>query len=179
MRSGADQGEPDSDLNTWTLDRLEAFILGTRGPHLESARVVAQGQAYHDGRPGHVRRQWAKLSLLANRRMLDGTGGCSVRVAHQDFMLRMWVIDQLGPDDGDRDWSPEALASDTLDALTFSPAQAADLAGGWRDLPVERIRELRWHKNLTAHVERLVGHLVPGPVRELLVAWIGVRRLLP
>ncbi|MFI9155541.1 hypothetical protein [Streptomyces sp. NPDC053367] len=71
------------------------------GPHLEPARVVAQGQAYHDGRRGHVRRQWAKLSLLANRRMLDGAGGCSVRVAHQDFMLRMWVIDQLGPDDGE------------------------------------------------------------------------------
>ncbi|MFJ8085383.1 hypothetical protein ACIQ6Y_32975 [Streptomyces sp. NPDC096205] len=54
-------------------------------------------------------------------------------MAHQDFMLRMWMIDQLGPDDGDRDWCPEALASDTLDALTFSPAQAADLAEGTCD----------------------------------------------
>ncbi|GAA2426303.1 hypothetical protein GCM10010433_27840 [Streptomyces pulveraceus] len=52
------------------------------------------------------------------------------------------MFDRLGPD-----WSPEALASDTL---AFTPTQAASLAKGWRDPPIDQIRELRWHKNLTA-----------------------------
>jgi hypothetical protein len=91
----------------------------------------------------------------------------------------MWVIDRLGSDGTDPDWSPEALASDTLHALTFTPGQAADLAEGWRDLPIEQIRELRRHKNLTAHLESLVGYLAPGPDRERLVAWTTTRHLLP
>ncbi|KDN87703.1 hypothetical protein KCH_05380 [Kitasatospora cheerisanensis KCTC 2395] len=111
--------------------------------------------------------------------MLDNAERRAARVAQQDFMLRTWVIDRLGPDDTDPDWSPEALASDTLDTLTFTPAQAAGLSEGWRDLPLEQIRELRRHKNLTAHLESLVGHLSPGPVREQLVAWTVTRPLLP
>jgi hypothetical protein len=94
-------------------------------------------------------------------------------------MLRMWVIDRLGPDDTDPDLSPEALASDTLEALTFSPSQAAGLAEGRRDLPIEQIRELRWHKNLTGHLKSLVGYLAPGPVREQLITWTATRQLLP
>ncbi|MFD7934581.1 hypothetical protein ACFV4T_08595 [Streptomyces sp. NPDC059755] len=173
--------EPGRDLNTWTLDQLQTFIHDARGQQLETARVAAQGHAYNSSHPQEARRQWAKLSLLANRRMLDDAEGPSarVRVAQQDFMLRMWVINRLGPDRTDHDWSPEALASDTLDTLTFTPAQAAGLAKGWRDLPIERIRELRWHKNLTAHLESLVGYLAPGPVREQLAVWNATRSLLP
>jgi hypothetical protein len=111
--------------------------------------------------------------------MLDNADGNSTRVAQQEFMLRTWVIDRLGPDNSNPDWSPDALASDTLDALTFTPTQAASLAEGWRDLPIEQTRELRRHKNLTAHLESLVGHLAPGPVRERLVTWTATRSLLP
>lgn len=179
MSSDRHREEPGRDLSTWTLDQLRTFILDARGRRLEAARVAAQGQAYDAGHPQEARRQWAKLSLLANRRMLDHTEGSSARVAQQDFMLRMWVIDRLGPDDTGPDWSPEALASDTLAALTFTPTQAAALAGGWRDLPIEQIRELRWHKNMTAHLESLIGHLPPGPVRERLVTWTATRQLLP
>ncbi|GHD54849.1 hypothetical protein [Streptomyces galbus] len=158
---------------------MRSFVLATSGMVLETARVVAQGHAYSCGLPQEERRAWAKLSLLANRRMLDGTEAELTRVAHQDFMLRMWVIDRLGPDDADPDWSPRALAADTLAALTLTPERAAALADGWRDLPVEDILRLRRHKNLTAHLERLVGHLPPGPLREQLVTWTGTRRLLP
>ncbi|MFJ6530844.1 hypothetical protein ACIQMZ_37050 [Streptomyces longwoodensis] len=38
---------------------------------------------------------------------------------------------------------------------------------------------LRRPADLTAHLEWLVGHLAPGPVREALVTWAGTRRLLP
>lgn len=102
-----------------------------------------------------------------------------MRVVQQDFTLRMWVIDGLGPDDTDPDWSPEALASDTLDALILTPSRAAGLAQDWHDLPVEQIRTLRCHKNLTAHLESLVSYLPPGPVREQLVTWTATRPLLP
>ncbi|QSS95164.1 hypothetical protein H3V39_19225 [Streptomyces sp. M54] len=165
-------------MSTWTLDQLQAFIHDAHGRQLETARVAAQGHAYNSSRPLEAR-QWAKLSLLANRRMLDNAEERSARVAQQDFMLRTWVIDRLGPDDTDPDWSPAALASDTLDTLTFTPTQAAGLAEGRRDLPIEQIRELRRHKSLTAHLESLVGHLTPGPVRERLVAWAATRPLLP
>ncbi|MFF5158509.1 hypothetical protein ACFY3N_20175 [Streptomyces sp. NPDC000348] len=100
-------------------------------------------------------------------------------MTQQEFMLRMWVIGRLGPDDRDPDWSPEALASDTLGALAFTPPQAAGLAEGWCDLPIGQIRELRWHKNLTDHLESLVGYLAPGRVRERLVTWTALRPLLP
>ena len=43
-------------------------------------------------------------------------------------MLRMWVIDRLGPVPTCPDWSPDALAADTLGALTLTPAQAQALA---------------------------------------------------
>ncbi|WP_253266338.1 hypothetical protein [Streptomyces sp. 6-11-2] len=179
MSSDAYREEPGHDLSTWTFDQLQTFIHDAHGQQLETARVAAQGHAYNSGHSQETRRQWAKLSLLANRRMLDNAEGPSARVAHQDFTLRMWVIDRLGPDDTDPDWSPEALASDTLDALTFTHTQAAGLAEGWRDLPIEQIRELRRHKNLTAHLDSLVGYLEPGPVRGRLVAWTAIRQHLP
>jgi hypothetical protein len=49
----------------------------------------------------------------------------------------------------------------------------------WRDLPTEQIGELRRHKNLTAHLDRLVGCLQAGPVKERLTTWLGVREQLP
>ncbi|MFE3774595.1 hypothetical protein [Streptomyces sp. NPDC059122] len=179
MSSDGHQEEPGRDLSTWTLDQLQTFIHDARGQQLGTARVAAQGQAHNSSHRREARRQWAKLSLLGNGRMLDNAEGRSARVAQQDFMLRMWVIDRLGPDNTDPDWSPEALASDTLNTLTFTPAQAAGLAEHWRDLPIEQIRELRWHKNLTAHLESLAGYLAPGPVRERLVTWAATRALLP
>ncbi|MCX5414281.1 hypothetical protein [Streptomyces sp. NBC_00059] len=94
-------------------------------------------------------------------------------------MLRMWVIDRLGPDDKDPDWSPEKLASDTLDALALTPPQATALAGHWRDLPIEQVRELRQCKNLTAHLDRLTDRLRPGQTRDQLLLWTETRRLLP
>ncbi|MBC2904354.1 hypothetical protein H4N64_22520 [Streptomyces sp. PSKA01] len=144
------------------------------GAALEAVRVVAQGHAYDAGRPEEVRREWAALSLLANRRM--GDAGSAGRAAHQEFMLRMWVIDTFGPHP---DWSPHTLATDTLGALPLPPSEARALARDWRDLPVDRIRELRRHKNLTAHLERLIGHLEAGPTRDRLLRWIEVRRQLP
>ncbi|KPC60663.1 hypothetical protein ADL29_28540 [Streptomyces chattanoogensis] len=179
MSTDTDRVDPGHDLSTWPLDQLRTYIHAASGQQLEAARAAAQGHAYDSTHPKEVRRQWAKLSLLANRRMLTDGKGHHAPVTRQDFMLRMWVIDRLGPDDTDPSWSPEALASDTLAALAFTPAQAAALAGSWRDLAIEQIRELRWHKNLTAHLDSLVGYLAPGPTRDQLVAWSATRQRLP
>ncbi len=94
-------------------------------------------------------------------------------------MLRMWVIDQLGPDDNDPDWSPETLASETVAALDLTPPQASALASRRRDLAIEQIRDLRRHKNLTAHLDQLVNHIEPSPTRDQLLIWTELRRLLP
>ncbi|MBG6136458.1 hypothetical protein [Longispora fulva] len=93
-------------------------------------------------------------------------------------MLRTWIIEHLGPDT-DPDWNPATLAADTLAAFTFDLDQAGALSQGWHERPIEQIRELRDHKNLTAHLECLIGHLQPGPNTDLLAAWIEVRIHLP
>ncbi|MFC9331391.1 hypothetical protein [Kitasatospora sp. NPDC057015] len=147
---------------------------------LEAVRVVAQQHAYgYSDQPREVRRQWAALSLLANRRMHGDGSGDSTREVTQDFMLRTWVIRHLGRDDTDPDWSPERLAVDTLATLSLAPSEAETLAADWRGLPTERIRELRRHKNLTAHLDDLVGYLQPGPIRSQLLRWIETRGSLP
>ncbi|MFI0938646.1 hypothetical protein [Streptomyces sp. NPDC021020] len=167
-------------MGAWPLERLQAFAAAADAWwQLESVRVVAQQHAYDCDRAREARRSWAGLSLLANRRMRAVGPRESARELTQEFMLRTWVIDHLGPADGNAEWSPEALGADTLAALSLSPADAAALAGKWRELPVERIRELRRHRSLTAHLERLVGHLRPGPTHDRLVVWIEARRLLP
>jgi hypothetical protein len=83
------------------------------------------------------------------------------------------------PDDADAARSPEALAADTLTALTLEPTQASSMAVSWRALPKEQIGELRRHKILTAHLEWLIGYLNPGPEKDQLIAWKKVRERLP
>ncbi|MGV9454520.1 hypothetical protein [Streptomyces sp. NPDC003635] len=172
MSTDADREGPTDDLGTWPLERLRA--LTAEGQWLEAVRVVAQGHAYDAGKSPQARREWAALSLLANRRQGKDTWGA--HDLHDDFTLRMWVIDTLGPHP---EWVPETLASDTLDALTLTPPEAWELAREWRALPIDRIRELRRHKNLTLHLERLMNHLGPGPTRDRLLPWIDVRGMLP
>ena len=96
----------------------------------------------------------------------------------QEFALRTWVIEHLGPD-ADPDWNPEALADDTLAALSLDPHQAESTAAHWRDLPREQIGALRRHKNLTAHVDRLIPNLQPGPAKDRLTTWASTRHQLP
>jgi hypothetical protein len=180
VSTDSDQREPERDLSTWPIERLQAFAADAHGwSRLESVRVVAQQHAYDSSEPREVRRHWAELSLLANRRMLgDGAEG-SARELQQEFMLRTWVIEHLGPEDENSDWSPEELGADTLAALAMSPSDAATLATNWRELPIEQIRELRRHRNLTGHLKWLIGHLQPGPTRDRLLPWIDTRQLLP
>ncbi|WP_327713268.1 hypothetical protein OG912_38800 (plasmid) [Streptomyces sp. NBC_00464] len=178
MNADADHGNPSGDLSTWTIERLQAFASDAPSQQLEAVRVVAQGHAYRADEP-RERQQWAKLSLRANQRLHGDGLWVRARAAQQNFMLRMWMIDQLGPDDEDDDWNPETLAADTVTALALPPAEARALADRWRDLTAEQMGELRRHKNLTAHLDRLVNHLQPGPIRDQLLAWIETRQHLP
>lgn len=96
----------------------------------------------------------------------------------QEFALRTWVIEHLGAGT-DPDWNPEALANDTLAALSLEPRRAESVAAGWQDLPFKRIGELRRHKNLTAHIDRLMPSIPPGPIKDRLASWASVRQYLP
>ncbi|MFE9045241.1 hypothetical protein ACFYOG_30580 [Streptomyces sp. NPDC007818] len=180
MSAGSDRRSAQDDPSTWPSARLQAFAADARDrSQLESVRVAAQQHAYDAGQPHEVRRHWAALSLLAIRRMSGGSPERPARELQHDFMLRTWVIEHLGPENDHSDWNAEALGADTLAALALSPSEAAILATDWRELPLERIRELRRHKNLTAHLERLIDHLKPGPTRDRLLPWIETRALLP
>lgn len=181
---GGDGGDgAGTTMDDWPVERLRAeawaAAVGDR-PVLERIRLVAQSHAYHDlDQPGEVRRQWAGVALLANRRMRNGERVSPTADLQLDFMLRTWGIDRFGAQDDCPDWNPGILASDTLDALAYSPSEARDLAGDWRRLPADRIRELRRHKNLTGHLDVLVRHLPAGPVREQLLRWVEAREQLP
>ena len=167
------------DIGAWPVERLEASAATQHGRELEAIRVVAQMHAYGSDEPKHARLRWAKLSLDANAR-LHGNGSSSwdrTRMAQQNFMLRTWIIQHLGPDT-DPDWDPRALAADTLAALTLDPGQASTTAVNWRGLPIEQIGELRRHRNLTSHRATLVCYLQPGQTRDQIVTWILVREHL-
>jgi hypothetical protein len=178
--SDADRRLSSPDLSTWPIDRLEAHAATLQNLHheLETVTVVAQYHVYRSAEPWEVRLRWATLALNANHRMHGDSPWDQARMLYQDFMLRAWIIEHLGPG-SDPAWDHETLAADTLAALTLDPAQAGATATDWRDLPIEQIRELRRHKNLTAHLDRLINHLQPGPAKERLIVWIEVREHLP
>jgi hypothetical protein len=178
LSEDTERAGPIRDLSTWTIERLEAFAPAQDGQELERVRVVAQSRAYWSDEPGPVRRRWATLSLRANERLRGDGPWHRARAASRDFVLRTWIIEHLGPDPVP-DWNPETLAADTLAALTLDPSHARALSADWRGLPREQIGELRRHKNLTAHVGRLVDVLRPGPTKDRLLAWIAVRDFLP
>lgn len=173
-----ERAEPTRDLSTRPLEDLEAYAATQHGHELEQIRVVAQANAYRPDQPRQVRLRWAKLSLNANTRLHGEEPWDRARMLGHNFMLRTWVIEHLGSDT-DPDWNPEILAADTLAALTLDPTHARTISAGWRDLPIEQIGELRGHKNLTAHLDRLVDTLQPGPTKDRLVAWAEARKLLP
>jgi hypothetical protein len=169
------------ELSTWPIDKLRAFANnpGPQGQPLEAVRELAQAHAYQPDDSRQNRLEWAKLSLLINDRMHGDHPGQRARRATQNFMLRTWIIDNLGPDPTDADWDPDALAADTLAELSLDPDEALGLAQHWRELPAGQIGELRRHKNMTRHLPTLTRYVTPGPTRDRLLQWIKARRQLP
>lgn len=173
--------QSSGDFTAWSIGQLEAHAatLALGQIALDTIRVLAQSHAYEPSDDQYTRRRWAKLSLYANERFHSEGPWDRARMLSHNFMLRTWMIEHLGPDDGDADWDPDALAADTLAVLTLEPYQASAVAAGWPALPIEQIGELRRNKNLTAHLDLLIGHLPAGPVKEQLIAWREVREHLP
>jgi hypothetical protein len=179
LSTDADHEEPSRDFSTWAIERLRAFATNAQGQHLEAVRVVAQAHAHRSAEPREARQQWAKLSLQANQRLHGEGRRDRARAAQQNFMLRMWIIDQFGANDEDPDWNPERLAADTVAVLALAPSEARTLADNLRGLAAKQIAELRRHKNLTAHLGSLVKYLQPSPTRDQLLAWAETRQHLP
>lgn len=171
---------PVPDLSSWTIDRLEQHVATLEdSPELDRARHAARSHACQLGESeAGVRRRWAKLALTAIARLRGDDPTYQARRAQENFLLRMWIIEKLGPD-GDPDWDPVTLATDTLATLTLDVDQATAMARNWRDLPDEQRGELHRHSNLTIHVHRLVRHLPSGPAKDRLIRWVGFGRQLP
>lgn len=176
--NGTARDEPIRDLSTWTIEDLEAQAVVQHGEELERVRVIAQAEAYRPGQPRQARLRWAKLSLHANERLHGDDPWDRARMLGHNFALRAWIIEHIGADT-DPDWDPETLAADTLAALALDPDQARARSIGWRNLPVEQISELRQHKNLTAHLDKLIRHLQTGPATDQLIAWMEIHPHLP
>jgi hypothetical protein len=171
--------QTDLDVSSWSIESLESHLAGLQhGQELERIRIVAQSHVYGSAESRDARLRWAKLSLAANRRFHGDGPWEQARMHRQEFALRSWVMEHLGTD-ADPDWNPEALANDTLAALSLEPLRAKSLAANWRDLPIEQIGDLRRHKNLTAHIDGMMPSLPPGPIKDQLAIWASVRRHLP
>lgn len=161
-----------------SFERLLARSAVAEGNELDGVREVARQFAYRNAEPTSVRLRWAKLSLAANHRLPDTSRSVLVRKTEQNLVFRTWVIVNLGRDDEDRDWNPDALADDTLAALWLAAADACALNERWRELPIERMRELAWHRSLTHHLDLLVDQLTAGAARDELMAWAELRPCL-
>jgi hypothetical protein len=167
------------DLSTWTVNRLEQYVATLAdSPELDRARQAARSHACQLGESEAGVRRRAKLALAAIARLRGDDPTYRARRAQENFLVRMWIIEKLGPN-GDPDWDPVALATDTLATLTLDADQATAMAINWRDLPHEQRGELHRHHNLTLHVHRLVRHLPGGPAKDRLIAWAGFGRQLP
>ncbi|MEV6582319.1 hypothetical protein AB0M92_29605 [Streptomyces sp. NPDC051582] len=129
--------------------------------------------------PAGLRKQWAKLSLQVNARMQGGGPWDQARMAAQNFWLRTRMVEEFGPDPDDADWDADAIASGIVSAVILTPEQARGLSVRWQDQPIEQIGYLRRVKNVTAPFERLQHLLPPGPLHELALAWLSVRKVLP
>ncbi|SHN46617.1 hypothetical protein [Cryptosporangium aurantiacum] len=178
MVEGAEAGEQAHELSRWSVEELEVYVAVHRGAVLETVREVAQSQAYRSDLPRNHRRRWAALALLANDRQRSDDAWGQTRKISQDLHLRTWVAEHLGPD-ADPAVKPTEIAADTLAALTLEPSDALTMSINWRELPVEQIGLLRRHKNLTAHLSRLIELLPSGPEKDQLAVWIAVRGHLP
>jgi hypothetical protein len=171
--------QPIPDISSWNIEDVEVRMAELpHGLELERIRELAQSHVYQPTESREARLRWAKLSLAANRRFHGGDPRAQTRMHCQEFRLRAWVIEHLGQD-ADPDWNPEALAEDTLAALSLRPDQAEAITVNWRELPIEQIGLLRRHKNLTGHLDGLVPGLQPGPIKDQLAAWASVRSHLP
>lgn len=173
-------GKPAApDLSTWPIERLEHYVATLAdGRELDRARRAAQVHAYRPDESGpDERRRWAKLASAVDVQLPGDNSWDLDRRAQLGFSLRLWIIEQLGPD-GDPHWDPAVLAADTLAMLTLDADQAIAMARNRRDLPREQIRDLHRHRDLTCHVDQLAGHLPAGPARERLVGWVGFDRHL-
>ncbi|MFJ2789046.1 MULTISPECIES: hypothetical protein [unclassified Streptomyces] len=152
---------------------------GADGQEMEHIRSVALSRAEDRRLPAGLRKQWAKLSLQVNSRMHgDGPWG-QARMAANSFGLRTLMIEELGPDPDDSDWDAAAVVSDVVSAVILTPTQAHEMSIRWQDQPIELISLLRRVKNVTAPLERLQHHLRPGPLHDLVLEWLSVRKRLP
>lgn len=169
------------------LEDLEAWLATgpplLEEPHPRTLRVLAGVRMRDEGLPDEVRLRWGRVALTATYRCAAAEGVPDLVRAPELASVRVYLIHQFGPGPGPgpgRGGDPAALCRELLALVDLSPAQAAALARGWRDLPYHRIRHLRRIKSLIPWLTAVRPHLPDaGPLAGEVDAWAAVRPLLP
>lgn len=158
------------------LAELEAWLATgpslLEEPHPGPLRALATAWMQDDSLPDGVRLRWGRIVLAAIER--------AGRPEEQPY-VRGYLIRCFGPGPaGYPDRDPAALCRDVLARIDLTPAQAAEQARAWRDLPRPAILRLRRIKNLIPCMAPARPHLAAtDPLAAAADAWTALRPRLP
>jgi hypothetical protein len=125
-----------------------------------------------------MRRAWAAACVDCTDAMSERSGYEPWSAATDKANLRAYVISRLGEVAGSGLWEAGCLVRDVEAALVLSIAEAREMAGRWRSLPMPQILMLSRHKSLLSPL-RLVIDLVQTNDPTVVDEWLAIRRQLP
>ncbi len=135
-------------------------------------------RAYESGLVPSTRREWAAACIGYTDAMVDRVGYEPWSAATDKANLRAYVISRLGQVAGSHLWEAGCLIRDVEATLALSVAEATEMAGRWRTLPIPQILMLRRHKSLLTPLRQVVD-MVQTNDRMAGDGWLANRPQLP
>jgi len=175
------------DMKDWSRTRLNNWLSTVHEDPAQgnanwwrSVRWIPQSHAYRGTLTADERRDWARTMLAVSEHEQHFGWQQPWSAAHERFMMRAYVILNIGSPPGEEIREPAALARDVLETLTMAPDQAQELAERWRTVPIEQIRLLRDHKNMLSALPPGLVDLIPeGDLLSCVRRWLAIRPQLP
>ncbi|RSS72266.1 hypothetical protein [Streptomyces sp. WAC06614] len=169
------------------LQDLEDWLAGdpplAEEPAPVTLRVLATAGMQDDRLPAGVRLRWGRVALAACRRTAQWAQQDALVAAAEDAAVRGCLIHLLGPDPADPARDPAGLCRDLLELLAglgHTPHGTRERTEVWRELPIDRIRELRRIKTVLLRLAFVRPHLPDtDPLAAAVDAWTAVRPWLP
>ncbi|WP_267033920.1 hypothetical protein [Streptomyces sp. NBC_00091] len=163
------------------LAELEAWLATgpplTDEPRPRTLRSLAVGGMQDDLLPDGVRLRWGRLAQAAAYRCAAAEEASDLVRGIDLAFVRCYLIREFGPGRGG---DPAALCREALALVDLSPAEAAERARVWRELPRAAILHLRHVKNLLRWTDAARPYLADGdPSAVALEAWSRIRPELP
>lgn len=150
--------DPLQQLLSRTPDDIEAWLRQPDAPTGFNWLGLAEVAGYEAMRCDLTTAlAWARVSIAVRYRLADMMGESSVHSGQiTDAMrLRTHLINRYGAINGDPVLDCDEIFHWFLDRHADQFDHAAADAGHWHDLPIERIRELRWIKGELNLLRRL------------------------